>query len=232
MIIILHGEDTVKSRLELEKLKNQKSSHEIVNLNGSKLELTELLQAFEAKSLFGQDRLVVIENFFTEKRKGKEQDKIVEYLKALDQEIELIIWEGKELNRSSFRLFPQAEIKIFKLDPALFRFLETLKPGDQKKMVESFRQALVQEDVNLLFHMLIRQFRLLLFVKDGQKKGLEEFDRMADWQKAKVGQQAKYFTNDELSAIYHRLLEIDYREKSGLAPQLLTQTLELFLVKL
>lgn len=231
-MIILHGEDTVKSRLELEKLKTFQKGREIINLDGSKLELTELIQAFEAKSLFGQDRLVVIENFFTERKKGKEQDKIIEYLKALDQKIELIIWEGKELNRSIFRLFPKAEIKIFKLDPALFRFLEALKPGDQKKMVDSFRQALLQEDVNLLFYMLIRQFRLLLFVKDGQKKGLEEFDRMADWQKAKISQQAKYFSSDELSVIYHCLLEIDWREKSGLAPQLLTQTLELFLANL
>ncbi|MDP3998862.1 MAG: hypothetical protein Q8P89_04585 [bacterium] len=231
MTTILHGEDTVKSRQELDNLKRQAGGLELINLSGSQLNLTELKQALESQSLFGQEKLVILENLLGRK-KDKEQGKIVDYLKAEEPKTGLILWEDREISRTVLRSFSKATLKIFKLDPLLFRFLEALKPGENLKMIEAFRQAQTQDEVNLLFYMLIRQFRLLLFLRTGEKAGLEELDRMADWQKARLNKQAQYFTLEKLRQIYRQFLETDYREKSGLASYSLAQTLELFLATL
>lgn len=232
MITILHGEDTVKSRQALDSLKAQGAKREVLVLDGNKSTLTDLLQALESRSLFGQERLVILENFLSGRKKSKEQENITAYLKDREQEIDLIFWEEKELNRLICRLFPKAQVKVFKLDPSLFRFLDSLKPGNQKVMIESFRQAQTQEEVNLIFYMLIRQFRLFLFLKSGGEKGIDEIDRMAPWQKTKIARQTQLFTDEKLISVYHQLLEIDDQEKSGLASSSLTQTLELFLANL
>ena len=230
-MIILHGEDTVKSRQALETHKNQNKGKEVITLDGGKLNLTELKQALESQSLFWQEKLVILENFLS-RRKDKEKEKITDYLKGEEPKTALILWEDGEVGRAILQSLPQAVAKIFKLDPLLFRFLEAIRPGESLKMIESFRRVQTQDDVNLVFYMLVRQFRLLLFLKSGEKTGLEELDRMADWQKSRLLEQAKHFTIEQLTAIYRQLLEIDYKEKSGLAAYPITQTLELFLANL
>lgn len=231
MIIILHGEDTVKSRKALETFKTKRKNQELVSLDGAKVNLGELKQALEAKSLFGQERLVILENFLGAK-KSKEQEKIIEYLKEEAGKIDLILWEDQEVSRTVLARFPQARVQVFKLDPLLFRFLDTLKPGNNKAMITSFRQARTQEDVNLIFYLLVRQFRLLLAMRNGEKGALDEVERLAPWQRAKIAKQSQYFTIEKLLEIYRELLAVDYREKSGLAVYPLLQTLELFLANL
>lgn len=231
MIKILHGQDTVKSRQELEKIKVWAKNLECITLNGQKLTLTDFKQALESKSLFANDRLVILENFLSAK-KSKEKEQIIDYLCDEKVLVSLVFWEDEEISKSTLRLFPQAELSIFKLDPFLFRFLDVLAPDNAEILIKLFRQCVVLEEVNFIFYMLVRQFRLLLFLKTGGNTGLDEVDRLAEWQKSKLIKQAQLFDQDKLLQIYRQLLEIDYREKTGLAPYPLTQTLELFLTRL
>ena len=231
MMIILHGLNIVESRKELENLKNQAKGQEMIILDGARLDLGELKQALEAKSLFGQEKLVVLENLFGAKKKTKEQEKIIDYLKKAKQDTDLIIWEDQEVGKAFLHFFPYARVKIFKPDPLLFRFLETLRPSGSQDMIESFRKVTAREDANLIFNMIIRQFRLLLFLKAGEGN-FEEVERLADWQKTKIAKQAQYFAMEKLLRAYRELLTIDYQEKTGLTPYSLSQTLELFLANL
>lgn len=231
MIVILHGEDIARSRKALESAKTQKKSQEVITLDGAKITLSELKQALEAKSLFGQERIVILENFLGS-RKTKEQEKIIDYLKSEKQNLDLIIWEDQEVNSLLLRSFPHAQVQVFKLDPLLFRFLDTLKPQNSQKMIEALRLALTQEDANLIFYLLVRQFRLLLVLRNGEEASLEEVGRLVSWQRTKIAKQAQYFTPQKLLAVYRELLAIDYREKTGSAAYPLPQTLELFLANL
>lgn len=232
MVTILHGENNTASRQELTKLKAEaETKSELIILDGTKVDLTGLKQALEARSLLASDKIVILENFLGAKKRSKDEE-LIAYLRNEEPTCDLILWESQEVGSSLLHLFPKAKVRLFKLDPHLFRFLETLRPGNQQKMIESFRQTIIQEDVNLIFHMLIRQFRLLLFLKNGGKKGLEEVDRMADWQKARLAKQSEHFTSEGLLAIYRQLLAMDYQEKSGKTAYPLSQTLELFLANL
>lgn len=232
MMTILHGESVVESRQELGNLRAQSKGEEIISLEGGKLTLTELKQVLEAKSLFGQEKLVILENFLAGKRKSKEKENIIEYLTKEEPVVDLIFWEDQEIEKSLLRLFPRAKIRIFKLDPLLFRFLESIRPGNGQEMIEFFRKVFTSEEINLVFYMICRQFRLLLFLKMGDDKGLEELDRLAPWQKTKIVRQSRYFSWEKLSKSYHDLLEIDFQEKAGFSSYPLQQALELFLANL
>lgn len=231
-MIILHGENTVLSRKNLELLKTQRKNQEVITFDGAKLTLEELKQALEAKSLFGLGKLVILENLLSLRKKSKEADSILGYLKDEPQETNLILWEGEEIKSSILRFFPFAEVRIFKPDPLLFRFLDTLQPGNNQRMIEAFRKSCFQEDASLIFYFLVRQLRFLLFFKSGSRKKLEEMGRLADWQKKKIERQAGYFPLKKLLKAYRELLAIDWREKAGLAPYPLKGALELFLSNL
>lgn len=230
MMTILHGENITASRQELSRIKTS-ASGEVITLDGEKVDLTQLKQALEAQSLLATEKLVVLENFLKQRKKAQENE-ILWYLKTETLSVNLVLWEGEEIRPAVLRLFPKAKIQVFKLDPYLFRFLDSLGPHRNQKMIEAFRQAKACEEVNLIFYMLIRQFRLLLSLKSGEKSGLEETDKMADWQKIKIIKQSQSFTTDRLLDAYRKLLEIDWQEKSGLAAYSLPQTLELFLARL
>jgi len=76
-MLILHGENLVASRKRLkEEIDNfrLKFKGEVIKFAGNQVDLTQIKQAVESSSLFGQNRLIVIENLFsgspsTEKQK-------------------------------------------------------------------------------------------------------------------------------------------------------------------
>ena len=79
MLTIIHGEDIVQSRLELEKIKKQNLEKEIILLNGKKIDLTQLKEALESFSMFEHSRLVILENLFAARSKI-ELEKITNYI--------------------------------------------------------------------------------------------------------------------------------------------------------
>ena len=230
MITILHGENVLASRNILESIKNQHKGNEIITLDGRKINLTGVKQALEAGSMFASGRLVIIENLFL--GKGKNQQEILDYIAENSAAPDLIIWEEKEVPRNLLIKVPKAKVLFLKSPPILFKFLESIKPNNQYEMLNLIEQCLKVESPEMIFYMLVRQVRLLTLIKDGITSGTPELNRLAPWQKEKFSRQAKYFSLEALIDIYHKLLEIEYREKSGQSPLDLSKTLELFLTNL
>ncbi|MBI4100191.1 hypothetical protein HY439_00410 [Candidatus Microgenomates bacterium] len=227
-MIIFHGENTVQSRQELFEVR-KKNNLEIITFTAGNFTLEEIKQALESRSLFGQERLVIFENLLSA-RKSKGQENIIRYLKD-ENSPDVILWEGQELKGLS-KTFPKATIKIFKLDPSLFRLLDRLGSAENKKLVADFREAIIHKEAELVFHMLARHFRMLLFLNDGIKSGLEEIDRLADWQRLKLERQWKLFGREKLRRIYQRIFDIECNLKTGKSAFDLTKTLEVFLATL
>lgn len=226
MVILLHGDNIVASRNELERVKKEKVK-EVLAFDGGKIGLTELKQALEAGSLFGQERIVILENFLPQKPNAA-KNQIVEYLKNLETSVDLILWEGRELEKKLLDSFHDAKKQLFRLDPVLFKFLDSLKPGCGRIAVTLLREVLRREEVELVFYMLVRQFRILLALCDLQENSIPEVTKLGSWQKEKLVKQANSFGVEALLKIYHQLLEIDLKLKTGLSPFNLLSTLELF----
>jgi DNA polymerase III delta subunit len=230
MLTIIHGDNHFASRTELDRLKNQATSQEMTNFDAAFLTLTDLIQALESKSLFGGGKLVIIENLLTQKAKKNDRNSrdMIDYLQKNSSDINCILWENKEITKTILASFPKARILFFKIEKKLFQFLDSLKPNYSQKSLPLFHQILENDDPEMIFFMMIRQFRRLLLVKS-QSAFL---DSMSDWQEQKVRNQAKYFSMNELVKAYQDLLDIDYSIKSGQSALDLIGRLDMLLINL
>lgn len=225
-MIILHGENTVLSRQrlqeEMETFKLEKKG-EVLSFEGNNLSLTDLQQALESPSLLETNRLIIIENLFSG-RTNKEKERIIVHLKKINPK-NLIIWEGKKIDGRVLASWSTSVLR-FDLPVVIFRFLDSLAPGNATQAINLFHQSLEQDPPELIFHLLSRQIRLLILAVDLGEKGLSQ---MRDWQKGKLIRQAKKFGLAKLIKIYKELLQIDWQQKTSQTPFNLVSQLDLFL---
>ena len=231
MITILHGENHLASRNQLEALKKEQKNEEILSWDGKKITLNDLIQALEAPSLLASSRLVVIERFFSLK-KSEEKQKMITYLVENQKKVNLLLWEDEEVDKTTLAQFSGAKILLFKKESVVFKFLESLKPGCTEEMLVLLKKVQDREIPEIIFSLLVRQLRLLLLISSEPKEEAEDLKRLATWQKEKLARQAKDFTQKKLISSYHELLEIDYQQKTGQNAFDLKKTLEIFIMNL
>jgi len=230
MIILFHGENNLASRRALrEKLNFLKKEKEVIKIDGQKASLTDIKQACETNSLFSQLRLLIIENFYS-RAKSKEKTEIEKYLRNLAPTKEIIFWEQKQLTPSQLKkLPPKTKVYFFKVEPLIFKFLDALRPNNQKQIFPLLRQCYQKESAEMIFYMLCRQIRLLILAKDLNRKGLSF---MPYWMQNKFLYQSRFFTLEQLLEIHRRLLQIDYQQKTGLSSMPLSFHLDLLAANL
>ena len=69
-MIILHGDDILASRQELENIKNKYSSS--ITFTPQNLDVTKFVQSLEGTTLFGETPLVILEDTLSSSKHGKE----------------------------------------------------------------------------------------------------------------------------------------------------------------
>jgi len=230
MITLLHGENIVASRKSLTQItqKAQQEGLEVASFDGKKIDLSQIRPALESGSLFGKNRLVVVENLVSSP-KGKDKKRILEYLSKGQFDNDLVLWEERQLKGQEEKQFSQAKIQLFRLDPVIFRFLENIRPGNSKLTLQLLQELKRKEEAEMIFYMLIRQIRLLILAKDLGAGGLSS---LSPWQQQKLLTQAKYFTLDQLQKFYKELLKVDFHQKTSGDSYSLSSRLDLLLTSL
>lgn len=214
MITIIHGEDIVSALKFKDEILAKNKGKEIIDLENPTE--TDLQQAIESKSLFSNEKIVLISRL----ARPENFAKIINL-----SEIPVYLFIEKNLSQKQLSLFPKSQIFQFKPKAIIFEFLDSIHPGNQKTMLLNFNK--LADEPELIFYMLIRQFRNLILVKDGSWTS-----EITPWQKNKYINQANYFTLEKLLDIYKTLEKIDYENKTGQSPLELSKTLELFLLKI
>ena len=120
----------------------------------------------------------------------------------------------------------------FKLDPVVFKFLESNAPTNQKNLLPLWQKYRSSEEPEIIVTMLARQIRLLLLVKSQAPTGPEDFLRLSPWQKSRLSSQSQHFTLTSLLELHHQLLNLDYQNKTGTSLLSLPDSLELLLLRL
>lgn len=230
MLTIIHGTDIIASRKYFLEEKEKTSATEL--LKGSLINLTDLYQLLEGGGLFENSRTVFIEQFLTEKKKSAERDVIISYLSKQAANHTIYLWEGKELDRTTLSLFKQASVKSYKLSSMLFAFLDGIKPNNGAQLVQLFHKSLETNDAEMIFFMLIRQFRILLALSDKNEETISEVSRLATWQKSKFEKQTALFEKDNLLQLYSKLFQIELAQKTGNLPSSLTASIDFLLLKI
>ena len=214
MITIIHGEDIISAQ-------KYKSDLIVKNIEKEVIELinpaeSEVLQAIESKSLFGEDKIVMIFKIL----------KLENIAKALSRsEINVYLFFEKNLTPKQLSTVPKAQVILFKPKAVIFDFLDSIKPNNTKNILTAFFK--LTDESELIFYMLIRQFRNLILVKEGSWT-----KEISPWQKSKLSSQAQYYSLQKLLEIYKYLEKIDFENKTGQSPLELSKSLELFLLKI
>lgn len=140
MIIFLYGQDSFRSRLKLNELKDKylreidKSGSDLKNINGAKASFAEIAAAVGPSSLLSKKRLIIIEDIFINKDKLI-FERLAEYLKNKEQaENIVIIWESN-IKIKKFKNTPAPllldsggrEKPLLKKPAELFKFLSAQK---------------------------------------------------------------------------------------------------------
>jgi hypothetical protein len=227
MLTILHGENVVASRDKLIELITQaKDKNKAVErLDAKKLDLGTLETKLVKQDLFGTERIVIIEGLHSLPR-SKQKSLSIELISQ--SQVEIILWEKRQLTPSMLKKLSTASIFEFKLSNALFNWLDTLRGNgkNQAKQLETLHQALEIEDPHLCLVMLARQIRMLIQIKDnGVIKG-------PPWMVSKLKKQGQTFELKQLLDLHTKLLEIDLRQKTSTNTLELDQELDLLLLSM
>lgn len=230
MITLIHGTDIASSRKYFVDLKNKEKG--AISIDGQNVSLTDLVQVFEGGGLFDESKSYFIEQLFGKKKKSRELDQIIDYIKKNENENNIFIWEDKELTRAAISQFKNPILKLFKIPQNLFSFLESIQPGNGRSMISLFHQTLEEADAEMVFFMLVRQVRLLLALTEPGSDGIDEVKRMAPWQKGKITSQADRFEIGQLKLLYAKLFEIEKAVKTGNLPTSMTQSIDILLLEI
>lgn len=224
-MLIVHGDDQVKSREFLSEQINQAKAKdkEIIRFEGKEVNLELLQQALEAKWLLGKEKFVVVENLLI----NSLPKQVVTYL-VKKQPKNLIIWESREIKQNQIDQL-NAKAKLFKLPPVIFKFLDSFLPGNSRQSLNLLSQAVGQSSSENVFYMLARQIRYLIIAHELGQKGLTD---LHPYQQQKIASQAQKFKLGLLLTLHRKLLYIDWQQKTGQAPIDLSAQLDLLVASL
>lgn len=228
MIQIIEGDNILLSRQYLLAMtnKSREKGLEILQFNGKKVQLEDIRQAVGSNSLFGQDKMVIIENLLTSIKSSRKQE-ISKYIFENKTVNQILLWEESVIDK---RTIPRGlDIQTFKIETNIFHFLDNLKPDNRRLLVLELKELLKNNPPEMIFYLLIRHFRFLLIASQLKESGLE---KLAPWQKYKFIKQASLFNYPFLYRLYRQLLEIDYNQKSGFDILPLDARLDVFLANL
>jgi DNA polymerase III delta subunit len=225
MITVVHGDDLVSSRNFILKVKTEENA---TTFYADTQEPHLLLQLTQGKGLFDEKKPLVIENIFS--KKAAANLKLLEEKIKVFKNLNIYIWEGKELSKAQLNSLGQSENRLFKIPQKIFSFLDSLLPGSSRN-VTSFHEALLTTDEEFMFFMLIRQFRLMLNLEDPSFL-TDDTKRLAPWQKSKLTSQAKRFGTENLTENYKKLYKIESKVKVGSLNMPLVAAIDIFLAEI
>lgn len=224
MITIIHGDNTVLSRKQLQKeIKKRVSagkparSYAAVNLT-----LPVLTEALQSTSLFGDEHVLVIERLFRMRAKNL-RDQMINILSDQSQ-VDIILWEDNVVSATNLKLLQVAKptVIVFKTSPLVFQAMDLFgNPKEKKRLLQQLHAAYDQDTPEFVFSMLARQVRLLINFVEG------ETGTMKPYTLQKVSRQAQYFSLEKLRKIHQLLLEIDLSQKLSTSTLTLEQRIDL-----
>lgn len=225
MLKIIHGENQVASRKKLVELIEQakKQSKEIININAEKVDRAKLESALLSESLFGHEKLLVIEGLYS-LPKSKKKDEFISLISSAF--IEIILWDKKLLTKTDLKKLPtELENYEFKITPKMWSFLDNFSTNPKAKnaMIKLFKESVESDSAEFVFLMIARQIRMLIQIKENNPP------KMAPFMLNKLNKQAKEFSLNKLLDLHQKLYLIDQKQKQSTGLLSLESELDLFL---
>lgn len=212
MITVIHGDDIESSREYFYSLKQDTKNY--TQIDGENLLFSDFFQQIEADRLFDDKPALFIENFLSKNKLTEEFKKIIDYINN-KKILNIVFWESSELTKSQQANFKSVVFKIFSYPKSIFLFLDNLKPGNSRFLISQYKDLRKSTNDEIIFFMIIRQFRLMISLLNNSDKNIDESNRLASWQISKLKKQIGYFDKDGIIKTYLKLFETDLNTKTG-----------------
>ena len=206
-IIVLHGDDNLKSQLRLDKfiLTAKNRGWEVIRIDyGQKLNLSETLSS---SSLFVKERLFCVND-------GLKLTKLdLKWLGTKSKNFSgtLIIYSDSTIPKVVLSSLPNnIKIEEFKLPKQIFKFADSFYPGNTKPCLKLLHEIVKKEPIEFVFSLLARQIRDLYWVTVNAKTL-----SYPSWRISKLKGQSVRFTQDNLGKIVSLLAEADIKAKTS-----------------
>lgn len=210
MIRIIHGDNSVESRKQLSFFIEgaRKKGQEVIRIDGG-TSLPEILTTVRSLGLFSREKLVVVEDFFSTDGGGR-GDGLKSKLAGVEGDV--IFWEGGELSGKKLNDFSKitSDITNFEVSKEIFKFLDSLAPQNVRVSFPLLTSVLSAEPIEFLLYMIGRQIRLLLWAKLDPDSLI-----LASWQKAKILNQGRLWSESQLRDFHSKLVQLDRGNKQS-----------------
>ena len=218
MIKIFTGDDQAVSRSKFSSCIRIYKESNYFTINITSENLPSLIQVDQDKGLFNQGTIYYGENLLS-KKKTKE---IINKISDENRNLTLILWDEGD-NRFIKKSIPKAEIIESRQQVNIFKFLDSITPGNLKGTCTLFKSLNVTVDINIIFFMLFKRIRELLLIDNREYQN----DSLAPWQTAKLLSQKQKWNIDKLLSFYDGLYKIEVRNKTSDSYYSLSQALEI-----
>ena len=207
-IIILHGDDILKSYERLTKFTKEAKNRcwEVADYN---------LDSIANQSLFGAERFYILKDYKLLTKKD------ISNLSKYDGN--LIIYNEGNIPALFIKTLPK-DIKIekFELPRLVFKFADSFYPTNANVCLKLLHELSTNEPIELTFFWLTRHLRDLYWAKVGSPN-------YPDWRLNKLKSQSNKFSDKLLKEIINDLSNIDVKVKTSKAN--LKDSLDLLIVK-
>ena len=187
MIYIFHGDNQFDSRQALNKLLEQYIQYDKLKTDSKNIDLDKINLFLQSSSLFAQNKVLIIENFFSTNKSIL--DKLIKVIKN-SNDIDLIIWQDKALNATQLKTFPQSKVQLFALSNKLFGCLNAVRPKNLNGFIPLYNEVLKMGLFDLFLYLL----------KGNLRRQLTTYSK---------------FDQIKTKNSYLQLIELDYQNKSG-----------------
>ncbi len=224
--IILHGENIVKSREELNQTITQakQNNTQVVRLEGYKLTPAQLELALHAQSLFTPNQLVVIEKIWSHKSLAIKKQLLNMVVNSPN---DCLLWHHTSLTSSQLKLFPKNQSIIKEFKPTKYAFLLTELWGTTapNKLLTLLKESITQDSAEFVLIMIINQIRNLFLLSHG------EVPKTHPYVLTKMQSQLKKIPAEKITNWHAQLVSYDRALKTSTSTLNIEQFLTLLIVK-
>ena len=201
---LLHGPGIISSRYKLQSIKEGFDPNNIVVFR-SESSAEQIIGSLQTPSLFSQDRLIVLENPPDEVVNCNLYPVTCTLVLWFDHLVDTKKWPCLPAGKAGFEYFLFSEDKVI----TVFPFLDCLANKDKKAFSEVQKLKLSGFDI---FYILTMVFYLLRSLAVTPKNA-------PDFVKKKLVRQRVNFAPEKIIDLYGKVLEIEFKLKSGLLDQ-------------
>ncbi len=205
-IFLIHGDDNDKSYKRLNNFiaEAKKRNWELVYLDESPFSIAENIAS---ASLFSGERFLIHRNF------NRVPKKDLEFLSKNSDKYEgnIVFYSENEVPKTlSNKLPKKTKIEDFKLPVLLWKFLDSIYPGNSKNVNSLYTEITKDKPAEFIFGLIARLLRDLYWAKASP-----ETLPYPSWRAGKLKSQANRFLTGSLDNLISGMAKIDIQSKTS-----------------